>query len=121
MCLSEVQIHYLWANDSDYRNSQGWQPMVEGDNQMCKEKVEDVNVGRVELVGKVEVAAVVEVAVAVAVVLVVVVVVVVAIAKGLQVALVGEVVPMVQRSYCMVPDPGFRNKSGKHGDKLVCR
>ena len=86
--------------------------MVEGDNQMCKEKVEDVNVGRVELVGKVEVAAVVAVAVVVAVVVVV--------AKGLQVALVGEVVPMVQHSYCMVPDLGFRNKLGKHGDKLVC-
>lgn len=76
---------------------------------MCKEKVEDVNVGRVELVGKVEVAAAVAVAVAVVV------------AKGLQVALVGEVVPMVQHSYCMVPDPGFRNNFGKHGDKLVCR
>lgn len=79
--------------------------MVEGDNQMCKEKAEDVNVGRVELVEKVEVAAAVAVVVA----------------KGLQVALVGEVVPMVQHSYCMVPDPGFRNNFGKHGDKLVCR
>lgn len=74
---------------------------------MCKEKVEDVNVGRVELVGKVEVVAVAAVAVVVA--------------KGLQAALVGEVVPMVQHSYCMVPDPGFQNNFGRHGDKLVCR